>query len=85
MNLSSFLDKTKDFIQFAAIVFLITMVLFGILSSQASINYLANKMARTSKDVTHIFKQHGMDKAIVEGKLSLGLLTFKVTAEDESN
>ena len=76
-------NQVSNVLKLSAIVFLMLLALFALLSSRTFVNYLAHRMATISKRVTSVFKEHGMEKAIVEGKISLGLLTFKVTAEDK--
>lgn len=71
------------FIIFLFIIFLI-MIFTGIfLSSTYSIGYISGKLADTSKEITNKFKEKGLDSAVVESTVSLGLISFKVIGKDK--
>lgn len=64
------------------IIFVLFIILF-VLTSDYSIRYLTRNMANATKQITRKFKSHGMNEVEVQGKVSLGVVSFKVKATDK--
>lgn len=54
-------------------------------TSSSAFRYLHRNLAEASKEISRDFRDHGMEEVEVEGKVSLGLVSFKVVAKDSFN
>ena len=61
---------------------LISIIFLYILTTDTSVAYFSRKLARTSKKISQHFREVGMDATSIEGRISLGLLSFKVQSID---
>lgn len=83
MSLAITLDTVFNIVKIVIFGFIVIVALISVLSSEISMGYLTRNLARSVKNVTARFKEQGINKVDVEGKINLGLMSLKVQATDE--
>lgn len=77
------LDYVPEAIKFVSLLVLFIVAALFVLSSATSTRFLSRKLVNSAKEITKAFKEQGMNEVEVESKLSLGLISLKVTAIDK--
>ena len=54
-----------------------------IITSDFTIKYLSRKLANNAANITNEFKEKGMNKVEIKGKINMGLVSFEVIVQDK--
>lgn len=80
---TSMFKDYKSLTIFVIFLFVILIGVFIVMSSDISTKYIIKNLAKTSANITKEFQDFGMNEVEVEGKINLGITSFKITAKDD--